>query len=168
MVPSPSHPPAGLTSGKEPWLYTMSSDVLPQPPSPTITIFSSFLPGRGAAVRAGAPGVSIARSQLHWRLRASHSQAERSLRGRGCRAELRRPRPRASATSARQPPEPTSGWFPFYWVPTLGRFQFPGKLRQLRNGVLARTRSSHSHPGASRRAPSGQGWIVSTLHYQHP
>ena len=46
----PALPSASLTSGKEPWLYTMSSEVLPQPPSPTITIFSSFLPGPGAAV----------------------------------------------------------------------------------------------------------------------
>lgn len=55
--PHPSCHLAGLTSGNEPWQYTMSSDVLPQPPSPTITIFSSFLAELGAAA-----GASIARS----------------------------------------------------------------------------------------------------------
>lgn len=64
----PAAPPASLTSGKEPWLYTMSSEVLPQPPSPTITIFSSFRPEPGAAVAAGAgaPAASIAKSRQHW------------------------------------------------------------------------------------------------------
>lgn len=44
----------------------MSNEVLPQPPSPTITIFSSFRPGPGAAVGAGAPGVSIALVCVCW------------------------------------------------------------------------------------------------------
>lgn len=63
----PHHSRGGLTSGKEPWLYTISSDVLPQPPSPTITIFSSFLPGPGP----GAPGASIAASSPHWQPRGA-------------------------------------------------------------------------------------------------
>lgn len=46
----------------------MSSDVLPQPPSPTITIFSSFLAELGAAAGAGAPGASIAQSPQRWML----------------------------------------------------------------------------------------------------
>lgn len=76
--PDPRRPPAsstpeGLTSGKEPWLYTMSSEVLPHPPSPTITIFSSFLPGPGAAVGAGVSGTSIAGSRRHWQRCAGQS-----------------------------------------------------------------------------------------------
>lgn len=81
-----SSPPAGLTSGKDPWLYTMSSELLPQPPSPTTTIFSCFLPGPGAAVGAGAPGLSIAGSRQHWRRRPEESaKVERSGAG-GARA----------------------------------------------------------------------------------
>lgn len=62
----------------------MSSEVLPQPPSPTITIFSSFLPGPGAVVCAGVPAVSIFRSRQTWqtwRQRAGNSARLIALRG---------------------------------------------------------------------------------------
>lgn len=86
-LPGPARlqPPTlrGLTSGKEPWLYTMSSEVLPQPPSPTITIFSSFLPGPGAAVGAGVAGASMARSRQYWQPRAGLSAGAELAGGAG-------------------------------------------------------------------------------------
>lgn len=77
LILTPSCHQAGLTSGNEPWQYTISRDVLPQPPSPTITIFNSFLAELGAAAGAGAPGASIARSPQRWMLRAGSSPVER-------------------------------------------------------------------------------------------
>lgn len=130
---TPTNPPAGLTSGKEPWLYTISSDVLPQPPSPTITIFSSFLPG------PGAPGASIAVSSRHWQPRAGQtSAAERSGAGAGSRGGAKetppavcRHRLRQAATRAHLP----ASVFLSVGVPARGvHLSFPGKLRQLRNG----------------------------------
>lgn len=47
--------PSPLTSGKEPLAYTISSDVFPQPPSPTITTFTSFLPDGAAALPRESP-----------------------------------------------------------------------------------------------------------------
>lgn len=134
---TPTNPPAGLTSGKEPWLYTISNDVLPQPPSPTITIFSSFLPG--PAFGPGAPGASIAVSSRHPQPRAGQSSgAERS--GAGAESRGRGEINPAHYVPASPPPgshpgPPPSLSFPFCSVPDRGvHFSFPGKLRQLRNG----------------------------------
>lgn len=66
-----------LTSGKAPFAYTISSDVFPQPPSPTITIFTSFFPDGAAALPPFPPAAPSGTAPLAASMEPSAAQRRR-------------------------------------------------------------------------------------------
>lgn len=90
-----------LTSGKEPLAYTISRDVFPQPPSPTITTFTSFLPDGAAAGPRGCSAAPSGTAPL-----AASMERERSGPAEGAAAgtRLRSPCAPGAGRAARAPP----------------------------------------------------------------
>lgn len=93
------------TSGKAPRQCTMSRDVLPQPPSPTITILSSLRagPALGAAWASGA-SIAPARALRAEQQRPLDPNPNPELAGRGPRCPAPLSSPPAGAAYSRQPP----------------------------------------------------------------
>lgn len=106
-APQPLRPP-GLTSGKAPCAYTISSDVFPQPPSPTITTFTSFL-----SLADGAAAVPRDPPAAPWGRAPLAASMERGRAGPGAAPPGRGSPPTAAALRAprggQEPPAPRRG-----------------------------------------------------------
>lgn len=126
-----------LTSGKAPFAYTISSDVFPQPPSPTITIFTSFFPDGAAALPPFPPAAPSGTAPLAASMEPSAAQRPRDSA------------PQRSPGAGRHRPRSAGDW------PRPGALQVAPGAAWGRADTAAAGEGAPRRRGAARRRPRG-------------